>query len=559
MINRHYKFKQESLSNEEIEEFKDFDEVLDRFNNAPLPETGAQGWNIGQFFSGVKFWVIGAIVIVSTIILFQFGNSSSEGTASDLVADDLQEESLNNHKGIQPPFPEHDVPYEEYTINADSMYEIITANGSIVRVEDQSFAYSDGSTVTGEVVLKYREVHDPVSIFQTGVPMTYDTLGKEKVFESAGMFELIAFQNGKVVNLNKGKTIDVEMVSLNDDPNFNMYYYDTTLGGWTFISKREVISRIEAYANLKSDVNQNTDEATGLQEDELPIVLEEVRRPIKPILPKVMSDKFSFEAKFVSKKFPELPKETIFQVDEDFSDFNPIYYDVTWDNIELKRSKYDKRYTLVLYKGNEIIELEAYPALSEEDYESIMKSYNDSLELYLNYLEAQRAIEFKNNEQKEEVVPEPTSEVKRITYKRKRQKQSDASQSRVINPSSKVIYQKFKVSKLGWFNSGKVAMDINSLTPVPKKKRIKLFDQNGDEFIAEKMYTSNRDKLFLLNNRGNLITYSEVKKNISWAVVGKNELAVINENKFEGRKKAFNATRYNTEEGLLQLDQLLNK
>jgi len=79
-------------------------------------------------------------------------------------------------------------------------------NGSKITVPARAFVYEDGSEVTGEVELKYREFHDFVDFF------------------------LHAEQNGRPLRINSGKDIDVQLASdIQVDGNesaYNLYRFE---------------------------------------------------------------------------------------------------------------------------------------------------------------------------------------------------------------------------------------------------------------------------------------------------------------------------------------------
>ena len=56
--------------------------------------------------------------------------------------------------------------------------------------------------------------------------MNYDSSGVNYMFESAGMLELLAEQNGEPLVMNPEKEIDIEMSSNNDSKAFNLYEFD---------------------------------------------------------------------------------------------------------------------------------------------------------------------------------------------------------------------------------------------------------------------------------------------------------------------------------------------
>ena len=76
-----------------------------------------------------------------------------------------------------------------------------------------AFVNSRGEAVEGAIKLTYREVSDPVSMLASGIPMTYDSAGVQTNFESAGMLELRAYQNGEALTLREDALVDIQLAT----------------------------------------------------------------------------------------------------------------------------------------------------------------------------------------------------------------------------------------------------------------------------------------------------------------------------------------------------------
>ena len=80
--------------------------------------------------------------------------------------------------------------------------------------------------------LRFRSFSNPVEIFLSGLPMEYTSGGEDKVFESAGMLEILAQADGKEVFTNPNSKIEVDFLSLDASNEFNVYTLDTLSGQW---------------------------------------------------------------------------------------------------------------------------------------------------------------------------------------------------------------------------------------------------------------------------------------------------------------------------------------
>jgi hypothetical protein len=113
-------------------------------------------------------------------------------------------------------------PFTEYKFDAKQC-KFIQHNKSRISVPAYTF-YSQGKLYEGEVTLKYREFTDQLDIILNNIPMNYNENYKHHLLESAGMFELYAYGNGKQLTFAPNKKIQVQMAT-----QFNM------TGGETFI------------------------------------------------------------------------------------------------------------------------------------------------------------------------------------------------------------------------------------------------------------------------------------------------------------------------------------
>ncbi len=112
--------------------------------------------------------------------------------------------------------------FSEYEFQAKEC-KLIQHNKSRIFVQAYSF-YLDGKLYDGQVNLKYREFIDQLDIILNHIPMNYTENDKHHILESGGMFELMAYGNGKLLSFAPNKKIQVQLASK----------FDIT-GGETFI------------------------------------------------------------------------------------------------------------------------------------------------------------------------------------------------------------------------------------------------------------------------------------------------------------------------------------
>lgn len=117
-------------------------------------------------------------------------------------------------------------PFTEYKFEAKQC-KLIQHQQSRIFIPAYTF-YLDGKLYDGEVNLKYREFTDQLDIVLNNIPMNYNENDKHHVLESAGMFELYAYGNGKQLSFAPNKKIQVQLAT-----KFDM------AGGETFVLDKQ--------------------------------------------------------------------------------------------------------------------------------------------------------------------------------------------------------------------------------------------------------------------------------------------------------------------------------
>ncbi|MFI5150249.1 MAG: hypothetical protein ACHQRM_11000 [Bacteroidia bacterium] len=159
------------------------------------------------------------------------------------------------NKLIQPPVYAWDKPRTLYTVSAQNGAVIEHQSGTKIYVPAGAFVDAEGNAVEGTVQIDYREFHDPVDFLFSGIPMTYDSGGATNLFESAGMFEIAASQNGTQVFLAKDKPVKMDFVSTNASTSYNFYVLDAQKGTW--VNKGKTQTPVVKDKKLGSMENSN--------------------------------------------------------------------------------------------------------------------------------------------------------------------------------------------------------------------------------------------------------------------------------------------------------------
>ena len=104
-----------------------------------------------------------------------------------------------------------ETPFTTYEFEAKEC-RVIQHNKSRIFVQPYTF-YLDGKVYDGLVNLKYREFTDQLDIILNHIPMDYVENGKRHILESGGMFELMAYGNGKLLSFAPHKKVQVQLAS----------------------------------------------------------------------------------------------------------------------------------------------------------------------------------------------------------------------------------------------------------------------------------------------------------------------------------------------------------
>ena len=76
---------------------------------------------------------------------------------------------IENEKGIKTPF-DFDIEYKEFFVQNDKG-GVFKYDNSEITIAPNSFVDSNGNLIEGEVKIKYREFHNSIDFFVSGIPM----------------------------------------------------------------------------------------------------------------------------------------------------------------------------------------------------------------------------------------------------------------------------------------------------------------------------------------------------------------------------------------------------
>lgn len=166
-------------------------------------------------------------------------NKNEKGKANNRrveVLFTLKPEIEKKNTAINPPLPGLEKQFQVYTINPMIPCTVTTKSGAQIRIPANAFADENGKTVRGEIQVAFRDYYKPLEILLSGIPMNYDSAGTSYHFETDGMFEIQAKQNGKELSVANNKNIEVDVPATPGSSGFSLYNLQDN-GNWENIAQ----------------------------------------------------------------------------------------------------------------------------------------------------------------------------------------------------------------------------------------------------------------------------------------------------------------------------------
>ncbi len=171
-----------------------------------------------------------------TFILFIFAliTASCVGkTRKKITSNQNDSNGIRNIISLNSITPVLNTTKEEFQLRGDHARLLRTQKGTRIHVPLKAFVNKiSGEPIEGDIELIFDEYHTQGEILASGIPMTYATPEGDTVnFESAGMFDIRAFQDGIELELAEGKEIQVELAT-GADGMVEFYAYDEGIENW---------------------------------------------------------------------------------------------------------------------------------------------------------------------------------------------------------------------------------------------------------------------------------------------------------------------------------------
>lgn len=453
--------------------------------------------------------IVGFIVVIIIVVAFVF-SCKNDTKPKKLDSIDLTY-STNSllEKFIKPPFFNNQIEQEKFTINTGKDEEIHTENGSVITIYKNSIVNELGEKVNGQIEIEYRDFHNPLEIFLSGIPMEYDSDGEKQIFETAGMFEIKAYQDGQSLKLKEGAEIDVRLKSTSNEKRFKFYRFDESTGKWEDENKE-----------MKITVYPKTDELRTAQNK---VKITTVIAPVEH-----NEKRFAFNIEVNKEQYPELTayEGTIFEV-KDENSFKSLYYNVQWDKAQIEKVN-NKHYKLELFKEDTSIVVDVKPVIERNKFKKAIKKYQSDLELL--------------EESKTEISDFDIYKTQSIAYNSE------------MSPRVEITRQ-FRINGFGIYNCD----DPSIIRPETIIKDLIVLKNGAENRISENQYyvvDLQRNALITIYGKPR---YYKNKETLLWAIINNSELVIVHPSQFKTipDNKVLRVNSYPIQEGLDLISDLL--
>ena len=532
---------------ERIQEYRDFDGLLEQLAQQPTPEAAPEPAprpqpRVRKLYWGAGLAVAAAVAILLVVVpLFrnQNGLSNTEEQYLAIAADYRAERPY-----VDPPLPGIRNEVQRRSVAGSEGGVLEFGNGSRVVVPRAAFVNDRGAEVTGAVEVFYREMHDPVDFFLSGIPMTYDSAGVSYTLESAGMMEIYAQQDGQRVRLAPGKSLDVELVSeismpLMDIPQgYNIYELDTTARNWVYrdVDRQEVISPLDErhpaagaeqeYRTALRQIDRDLEQIEAAIEAEIPVA---APRPVRPVQSNSGDFVFDLDLSEYRGDRSNLRDGTLWQFAPGQT-VRPDDLDRQWADVTIE--PLGGRDYRITFLATEPLVVIANPVLVGSDYDSALAQYEREVQAYeAAEREARQVREAARRARMAEL-----EEKRRIAAMNYQDALNELrAQNRIDEASNELVRRRvvnrFTADRMGYWNCDR------PLPPLYATARVSFQDGNGHRFDKRTVFLVDKSRNtvdeFVASEQGTILRFDRRTDKILWIVTADNRLAVFKPEQFK--------------------------
>lgn len=409
---------------------------------------------------------------------------------------------------INPPIDNIRIPFTEHIINAEKGDTTFYETGSFVIFFPNSFVDKNGVIIKGDVKVLFREFNNPIDFYLSGIPMNYDSLGVSYNFESMGMVEITATQNGKALQVNKENQPVVNLASRINNGADNSYFLDTINEKWIYKNKTEITDILND--NTDSSLSEITDILNDIADSSLSVS----NNNQELIKPRKKTDRPSFDITIEPGSVPELSAydNLRFEITEYEENYKPEYGNILWENVIVEKGQRKGTYKVTFEKGKKKVNFETWPVLSDTEYDKAIADYNSKK------IKSDRKRDSINNliEQKEVELDLERKKVKEYIKAIKARRDSSYLATKRKTEIQNFVYSKFSIDRFGIWNCDDPIL------------------QQGTRIIAD-FYSDDNEKLELTEFSVAYFDFNGIVKEskmITYLKEQKMKVVAVNENSF---------------------------
>jgi hypothetical protein len=544
------------ISKNEIARHKDFDALLRKYHQTP------QNRPLLKRIVYISTGIAAAVALVFFAVQI-FNSHNNTPTANAYFA---------TQPFINPPLDHIQPNFNSFNIDAATGGVFENPGGSKLTVPAAAFVSNTGDPVQGNVTLHYRELHDFVDFFLSGIPMTYDSAGVQYTLESAGMIEMFAEQDGKRVNMAPGKSIGVELISrvnvapsLGVPPGYNIYKLNVDKRNWEYREIDRMTILDDGSETLPLDENsplyparkELREKMKAIQvteATEMAAIEASLPKPQKPIQPqKANGAGHVFDLDFSDLRNPNATGEYA-EAQRELAELYRQYEKMLWQvspestitpeqlkqgfslvtGIQIRKLN-ARDFELTLSKGDSQLVVVTNPVLSGNDYENALTDFNKEFAVWEQQIVGR---ETRLKAQKEELLLRMAArkEAAGMAYENKvqtlrNQGLADEATGEIIK--HKVI-NRFQATAFGIWNCDR---------PLPPylawlKSEFKDQHDNAYNYMTGYLVDKSRNTVSrMMVKKGMMFSFNRNSDNLFWIVTKDNKIAVFRPEDFKGIKK----------------------
>lgn len=318
--------------------------------------------------------------LVAVLLLAQCTgpDSNQQGSTTDVASADLAArlaaaETRPDKYAVRPPFEDAkvNVAPTSHTVQPGQSTTLTLPTGTTIVVPAAVFVTLDGQPVTKPVDIQFREFHNAAQIIASGIPMKVrGPNGEEDWMQTAGMFEIKGFSEGREVKIAPGKAVTVNLAS-EVSGEYPAWRFDPAAGNW---------------AQLGTNKPTTNPELKPLIREVAALRAATARPPLAPVA--TDKSKPSLDFKLDISEFPELRtlRNIVWQYAGNDPKLDPAnnrwIKKTNWSEAKLEAGQTPNHYTLTLVGDEQDYVIPVQPSLSGNDLAAAKATYEQAMVKY---------------------------------------------------------------------------------------------------------------------------------------------------------------------------------